>query len=88
MQLERLRALTYVDGFTLWRYITAHAHADLAGEGYFDDAAHQLETGDVLFVTVNDGASPGDTGVMAIVESAGGHVVAGDFVSISDAARR
>lgn len=44
-------------GFTMWLYRTTDTRADALAPGYFDPAAAQLETGDIIVMLASDSVS-------------------------------
>jgi hypothetical protein len=45
---NNLSALSYANGFTLWRYKTPDLSADIDTTGYFNEAANMLRIGDFI----------------------------------------
>ncbi len=55
--VRHLSVLAYANGFTLWHYKAPQTPlADIAGSGFFDDAADMMATGDMVMVSAADGA--------------------------------
>lgn len=50
---RNLRVLAYVNGFTLWHYITPDVAADVDTLGYFVDARDMLRVGDIIIANTN-----------------------------------
>jgi hypothetical protein len=54
--IRNLSVLAYAQGFTLWHYKGhAGALADVAADGFFDEAVDMLAAGDMLMVSARDG---------------------------------
>jgi hypothetical protein len=54
--LRNLCVLAYANGFTLWHYKAGPDPLDdVAGQGFFADAADMLTTGDMIMISAQDG---------------------------------
>ena len=54
--LRNLCVLAYANGFTLWHYkVGADPLDDVAGQGFFADAADMLTAGDMIMISARDG---------------------------------
>ncbi len=54
--LRNLCVLAYANGFTLWHYKAGSDPLDeVAGQGFFADAADMLTTGDMIMISAQDG---------------------------------
>jgi hypothetical protein len=54
--LRNLCVLAYANGFTLWHYKAGPDPLDdVAGQGFFADAADMLATGDMIMISAQDG---------------------------------
>ncbi len=54
--LRNLCVLAYANGFTLWHYKAgADPLDDVAGQGFFADAADMLAAGDMIMISARDG---------------------------------
>ncbi|MEQ8505184.1 MAG: hypothetical protein RIB80_07645 [Rhodospirillales bacterium] len=80
-----LSVLSYANGFTLWHYTTADAATDVDTEGYFNEAAHMLRTGDIVVANVDTDGTPG-AGLFFVSANAGGIVDVNDMTAIGGAA--
>lgn len=83
---SNLSALTYANGFTLWSYKTPDDSANVLEDGYFNDAASMLRTGDFLCINANSGALV-ESGMAVVTSNSAGVVKTdnvGTFVSEGD----
>ena len=54
--LRNLCVLAYANGFTLWHYKAGPDPLDdVAGQGFFADAADMLTSGDMIMISAQDG---------------------------------
>jgi hypothetical protein len=54
--LRNLCVLAYANGFTLWHYKAGPDPLDdVAGQGFFADAADMLAAGDMIMISAQDG---------------------------------
>jgi hypothetical protein len=54
--LRNLCVLAYANGFTLWHYKAGPDPLDdVAGQGFFADAADMLTEGDMIMISAQDG---------------------------------
>ena len=57
-QSKNFSVLAYSNGFTLWHYTTKDNNKDVFTNGYFNDGADMLRTGDMIMMNLNtDGES-------------------------------
>lgn len=78
---KNLSVLAYSNGFTLWHYATVDTAADVDTNGYFNEAADMLRTGDMVMANVDTDGTPG-AGIFLISSSTGGAVDLADITAI------
>ena len=52
---ENLSVMAYANGFTLWHYITEDNNKIVFSDGYFNDVAYMLRSGDMIMMNLNTG---------------------------------
>lgn len=71
------------NGFHIWHYVsTADNSNAIDTAGYFNDAASEMNVGDVIFINSSNGF-----GISMVIENASGTVDTGDVVSLASDSR-
>ncbi len=78
---KNLSVLAYSNGFTLWHYATTDIAGDVDTDGYFNEAADMLRTGDMVMANVDTDGSPA-AGIFLVASSSGGAVDLADMTAV------
>lgn len=70
------------NGFHFWHYTTTDAAAAVDTAGYFNDAATEMNLGDLIMITTASGGTP-VYGLMVVNANSGTVVDVADMVSLS-----
>lgn len=78
---KNLSVLAYSNGFTLWHYATVDTAADVDSNGYFNNAADMLRSGDMVMANVDTDGTPG-AGIFLVASSTGSAVDLADITAV------
>ncbi len=81
-QARNLSVIAYANGFTLWHYTTVDPAATVDTEGYFNQAAEMLRSGDMILANVDTDAATPAAGIFLVNQNAGGVVDVADLTSV------
>jgi len=84
-QARNLSVIAYANGFTLWHYTTVDPAATVDTEGYFNEAAEMLRSGDMILANVDTDAATPSAGILLVNQNAGGVVDVADMTSVGAA---
>lgn len=77
-----LSVLAYANGFTLWHYTSPDPAATVDGNGYFDQAADMLRTGDMILANTGTGGPSPAAGILLVARTTGGTVDVADLTVV------
>jgi len=84
-QARNLSVIAYANGFTLWHYTTVDPAATVDTEGYFNEAAEMLRSGDMILANVDTDAATPAAGILLVNQNAGGVVDVADMTAVGAA---
>ncbi|WP_206201905.1 hypothetical protein [Terasakiella sp. SH-1] len=80
-ETKNLSVLAYSNGFTLWHYATVDTAAVVDTNGYFNEAADMLRTGDMVMANVDTDGTPA-AGIFLVSSSTGSNVDLADITAV------